>query len=222
MSQLRLNASELGKILLRRIKEAHLDLARSHVTKYNFPAIPDGLDFPVTCSDAQPRHRCDDHRLVNIPLVLVVQIRLQELVYCPDGSGDRYLETLEPLAPFDPYWLFNVNVIHDWVPYPDQLHRSLNVFEAACLLAQRPDLGSVQSHDEPRVWGHGRVQVYSDASQSRIIADRCGIPGNHCHHLALTTGVFGLNTPNVSVRRIPRKEPKVPGELDIDLDVAEE
>lgn len=209
MSQLQLNASELGKTLLGRMKEANLDLLCPHVARYSFPAIPSGLQAPMACCDSQPYHRCEEHRRVNIPLVLVVNIRLQELIYDADGSGNSHLETLEADAPFDPYWLFDVNVIHDWVPYPPRLHRSLNVFEAACLLAQHPCFGSVQSHDEPRVWGHGRIQVYSYPDQNRIVADRLSISG-HCHHLALTTGVFGLNSPNMGVHRVPmpREEPQ--------------
>ena len=163
------------------------------ISRFQLYTLPLGdWEFHLNQIDGNDYHRCEEHQLVCIPLVLVVHLRLQEMI---DGLKTDKWRILEPFPHFEPYWLIDVSIIHDWVPYPKRTHRSLNIIEAACLLAQHPYLGSVQSH-EGLEWGHGRIQVYRSPETGRIIASRFGIP-SYNHHKAFTTGVFGLDPPFV-------------------------
>lgn len=207
MNALHLGVSELGRLLFGRMKDAGLHLRPDlHERNLRLPAPPDGLEFHLKCANANGHHCCEEHRLIRIPLVLVVDMLVPEIV---DDEECHNLQMWQSYQPFDPYWLTDVTIIHDWVPYPDRPHRSLNVIEAACLFAQHPYLGSVQSHDEPRSWGHGRIQVYRSPKEGYIVASRFGIPAYN-HHTAFTTGLFGLNAPSISPKRVHKDKLKEP------------
>lgn len=207
MNQLHLGIEEMGKMLFGRMKDAGLFLRLDlHEHNLRLPALPDGVEFHLKCANGH--HRCEEHRLVCIPLVLVVNLMVPEIV---DDEDCNNLQMWQASHSFEPYWLIDVSVIHDWIPYPDRPHRSLNVIESACLFAQHPYLGSVQSHDEPRHWGHGRIQVYRSIEAGCVIASRFGIPGYN-HHVAFTTGTLGISAPFKSVKRVSKKRVEKPSE----------
>ena len=209
MNQLHLGIGELGRMLFGRMKDAGLHLRPDlHERTLRLPAPPDGLEFHLKCTNANGHHRCEEHRLVRIPLVLGVDLLVPEIV---DDEDCHNLQMWQAHQPFEPYWLTDVSVIHDWVPYPDRPHRSLTVIESACLFAQHPYLGSVQSHDEPRRWGHERIQVYRSPEAGCVVASRFGIP-EYNHHTAFTTGTFGLNAPFAGPKRVSKKETEKPPE----------
>lgn len=209
MSELRLGVRELGMVLFSRVKEAGLSLRPDlRWDNLQIPCPPSSL-VPHLNVNASSDHYCEEHRLVQVSLVLVVDLLVPEIVNDEECGNLRMWQSHEP---FEPYWLTNVTVIHDWVSYPDEPYRSLNVIEAACLFAQHPYLGSVQCHEEPRRWGHGSIQIYRLPERSRrIIASKYDIP-SYNHHAAFTTGALGLGSPSVHPMRVKTKDIETPAE----------
>lgn len=204
MAGIQVSPDELAQLLFKRTKESGL-IIRPDLTEKTLrvPALPDGVLYELHCANANGHHRCEDHRLVRIPLVLVVELVVPEIIR---NAENELVYLWQAKEKFEPYWLTDVCVIHDWVPYPNRAFRSLNAIEAACVFAQQPHLGSIQCHFEPRSWGHGRFQIYRSPDDGIIIASRYDIP-SYNHHTAFTTGLFGLNGPALNFTEVtPSKQ----------------
>ncbi|MBX4200957.1 hypothetical protein KW786_02395 [Candidatus Parcubacteria bacterium] len=199
MNALQRGTDELARLLFRRMKDAGLFLRPDLSEDSLHLPVPEGWtlggEFPLV----QPHHRCEEHRVVHLPLVLVVDMQLPEIINDPDcGNLQMWMSSV----PFEPYWLSGVTLIHDHMPLPDVTHRTLSLVEAACLFAQNSYVGSVQCFPGFRSWGHGRSQVYWSPEAKCVVASHEGIPGQYSHHAAFVEGIFPAGGGPLFPRRV--------------------
>ena len=151
---------ELGLLLLQRMQTA--GLRQNGKNRMTPPPLPDGWGYSLSQTH---EHRCEHEQLIELPLILVMDVQVEELPEHAD-SDSLYWETKERFAP---YWLVGTRVIHDHVPYPRDPSRAVTPIEAACILAQNMRLGSVKSHLDFPGWGHKSLQAYVCPQRGRIV-----------------------------------------------------
>lgn len=123
---------EIATLLCARVRESGLRILCGGEP----PALPEGWGYNLSANGHV--HACDQHRLVELPLILVMDVQVEEPPL--EEGGDTLL--WQAVERFAPYWLVGARVIHDWVPYPPEPFRAVNPIEAACIFAQHPYLGS--------------------------------------------------------------------------------
>ena len=151
---------ELGFLLVHRMQS--VGLRQNSGSRVVPPPLPEGWGYTLSQSHD---HRCEHEQLIELPLVLVMDVQVEELPQHED-SDSLFWEAQER---FKPYWLVDTRVIHDHVPYPREPYRCVTPIEAACILAQHMRLGSVKSHLDFPGWGHKSLQAYKCPQRGRIV-----------------------------------------------------
>lgn len=210
MTPLLLSEQELGGLLHRRTISSGLRLFEKTLGSYlSLPKLPEGVNIDLNCGGgANGHHRCEDHRVVRIPAVLVVDLVVPEVLQYNPLNRDAPL--WQAGERFKPYWLMDVLLVHDRESFPDyHTHRILNIVEAACVLAQHPYLGSVQSQTRSGdKWrSMPMMQVYQERERGHMVASK---QVAYCHHLAFAGCSIGCDSPVLLDTPVTAEKPPTP------------
>lgn len=195
--------TEIANVLRRRMENAGLRIR----TLGPVPALPEGWTFTVPATDGL-HHSCEQHRLVELPLVLICDVRIEEPPHEEVTPESFFWES--PIR-FSPYWLVGTRVIHDWVPYPPEPFRAVTPIEAACIFSQHPYLGSVKAHLDWPGWGHPSIQVYRCPKRCKAIISRFGLV-SYNHHAAFCRYAISFDGAPVGLYKVEPPKPSPPPE----------
>ena len=138
------------------------------------PWLPNGANPALMFDSAQPkvRHRCEDHRIVTLPLILVVPVKFRNAGYWYEVDV------------FEPYWLTRALVLHEGATEPDpHVWRPGVLSEAVCGVAQyhhQMGIGSlrVTARESSEIgWSQPSAQACVRNGSVEILCD--GSPRHH-------------------------------------------